>query len=119
MPSEQLHVHTSSKILTEILDVLIDNAREHGQGEVSVAARPVAGYVAVEVGDAGPGFALDVEQAFERRRGRGEGHGIGLALARSLAHAEGGRLDVPDPGPNPVVRLLLPRAADDSTAQAS
>ncbi len=119
LPSEPLHVHSSSRMLTEILDVLIDNAREHGQGEVSVAARPVAGYVAVEVGDAGAGFALDVEEAFERRRGRGEGHGIGLALARSLAHAEGGRLDVPDPGPNPVVRLLLPRAADDSTAQAS
>ncbi|MBA2513309.1 MAG: HAMP domain-containing histidine kinase, partial [Solirubrobacterales bacterium] len=115
VPSEPLIVRASPQVITEILDVLLDNARRHGRGEVVLAARPAAGYVAVEVGDDGPGFSLDVEKAFERRRGGGEGHGIGLALARSLAHAGGGRLDVPNPGPHPVVRLLLPMHADDST----
>jgi signal transduction histidine kinase len=113
VPTEPLHVRASPQVLAEILDVLLDNARGHGQGEVVVTARPAAGYVAVEVSDAGPGFTLDVEDAFARRRGGGSGHGIGLALARSLAHAEGGRLDVPDPGPHPVVRLLLPQSPDE------
>jgi signal transduction histidine kinase len=96
-------------VVAEILDVLVDNARRHGAGEVDVSARPAAGYVAIEVSDAGPGFGLEPEAAFERRHGSGDGHGIGLALARSLAHAEGGRLDVTNPGPGPTVRLLLPR----------
>ena len=114
LPAEPLHVGASAQVITEILDVLLDNARRHGQGEVLVTARAVAGYAAVEVADAGPGFAGKVEESFERRRGGGEGHGIGLALARSLAHAEGGRLDVPNPGSQPVLRLLLPRLDGDA-----
>jgi signal transduction histidine kinase len=98
-------------VVAEILDVLLDNACRHGAGEVSITARAAAGYVAIEVADAGEGFTLDVEHAFERRHGDGGGHGIGLALARSLAHAEGGRLDVTNAGPQPVLRLLLRRCA--------
>jgi signal transduction histidine kinase len=114
VPLQPLRVRASPRVISEILDVLLDNAHRHGQGEVLVTVRPAAGYVAVEVGDDGPGFGRDVESAFERRRGGGGGHGIGLALARSLAHAEGARLDVPNPGPHPVVRLLLPSPPDDA-----
>jgi signal transduction histidine kinase len=93
-----------------MLEVLLDNAHRHGAGEVTVTVRDLERWLAVEVADQGPGFPGDAEQSFERRVGSGAGHGIGLALARSLAHAEGGRLSVTDPGPRPVVTLLLPRA---------
>jgi signal transduction histidine kinase len=104
-----LRARASPLVVAEILDVLIDNARRHGQGEVDVSARPASSFVAIDVSDDGPGFDVRPEVAFERRHGGGDGHGIGLALARSLAHAEGGRLDVTNAGPGATVRLLLPR----------
>jgi signal transduction histidine kinase len=113
VPPPSLAVAAAPGVVAEILDVLVDNALRHGGGEVRVSVRPAAGYAAVDVSDAGPGFGPGHEAAFERRRGGGEGHGIGLALARSLAHAEGGRLDLADPGPHPVLRLLLPRPREN------
>ncbi len=106
-------VWAAPRVVGEILDVLLDNARQHGRGEVTITARDAAGLIAIEITDDGPGFAQDPEYAFERRGTSGDGHGIGLALARSLANAEGGRLDVTDRGPHPVIRLLLPRADAD------
>jgi signal transduction histidine kinase len=110
LPRGTLHARATANVVNEIIDLLVDNARRHGDGEVVLRAGRVGGHVAITVQDSGPGFALDPQNAFERRRGGGDGHGIGLALARSLAHAEGGRVDVPDPGPRPMVRLLLPQA---------
>jgi signal transduction histidine kinase len=95
-------------VVTEILEVLVDNSRRHGSGTVAVTVRDADGSLAVDVGDEGAGFSGDPEEAF--RRGTGDGHGIGLALARSLAEAEGGRLSVGRAGPGPRVTLLLPRA---------
>jgi signal transduction histidine kinase len=69
--------------------------------------RDAAGWLAVEVTDEGPGFAIAPTAAFARRAGTNGGHGIGLALAQSLAHAEGGRLEIVEAGPSPVVRLLV------------
>jgi signal transduction histidine kinase len=104
-----LRALASPLVVAEILDVLVDNARRHGSGEVEVSARPASSHVAIDVRDDGPGFAVRPEVAFERRHAADNGHGIGLALARSLAHAEGGRLDVTNAGPGATVRLLLPR----------
>jgi len=100
----------SREVLGEILDVLVDNAEQHGAGAVDVAVREVDDWLAIDVADEGNGFAGDPEAAFVRRAGSGKGHGIGLALARSLAHAEGGRLTITSAGPGPVLTLLLPRA---------
>ncbi len=83
----------------------MENARAHGAGAVTVAVRAVGDAFALEVSDQGPGFGLDAEAAF--RRGTGAGHGIGLALARSLAHAEGARLQITRPGAGPTVTLLV------------
>jgi signal transduction histidine kinase len=99
----------SPRVATEILDVLLDNARHHGAGAVTVTVRDLEGWLAVDVADEGTGFGGDAEAAFTRRTGTGNGHGIGLSLARSLAHAEGARLAVGQPGPGPVVTLLVPR----------
>lgn len=98
----------SPAVLAEVLDVLIQNACVHGAGIVSVDVRRLGDAFAVNVSDQGHGFGSDAEAAFQR--GRGDGHGIGLALARSLAHAEGARLQITDPGPRPTVSLLLPPA---------
>jgi signal transduction histidine kinase len=95
------------RVVDEILDVLLANAHRHGEGPVTATVRDAADWLAVEVTDEGPGFAVPAEEAFARRAGSNGGHGIGLALARSLAHAEGGRVEVVEAGPHPVVRLLI------------
>jgi signal transduction histidine kinase len=95
----------SPAVLSEVIEVLVQNAAVHGAGTVTVVVRRVGDAFTLEVSDQGPGFGPNVEEAFQR--GSGEGHGIGLALARSLAHAEGARLQVTDPGPHPTVSLLV------------
>jgi signal transduction histidine kinase len=93
-----------------VLDVLVANALEHGAGTVTVSARPAGGGVAVDVCDEGDGFEPAVlVGAFRRRNPHARGNGIGLALARDLAESIGARLTVADPGPRPVVTLLLPQ----------
>lgn len=94
-------------VVRQILDVLVDNAARHGAGTVTLEAHAAGGWVTVDVADEGPGFGGDPERTFIRRAPEAEGHGIGLALARALAHAEGGRLTVADPGPHPRIRLVL------------
>jgi signal transduction histidine kinase len=99
----------SPAVVSEILDVLLDNAQRHGRGAVTVAIRDSDGWVAIDVSDHGPGFTEPVEQAFARGASSGTGHGIGLALAQALAHAEAGRLSVTRASP-PIVTLWLRRA---------
>lgn len=96
--------------LRQVLDVLVDNALRHGEGAVVIAVREAGLGVAVDVSDEGAGLGPDPERAFERRSAEARGHGIGLALARSLTEAEGGRLVVTSPGPNPRLSVLLPAA---------
>ena len=95
----------SPAVLSEITEVLMQNAHLHGAGAVSVTVRQVGDALALEIKDQGAGFGPDPDRAFAR--GSGEGHGIGLALARSLAHAEGARLQITHAGPAPTVSLLL------------
>jgi len=88
-------VSGSPEVIEQILDVLIDNARRHGSGAVTIAAAaPSPAWASVTVRDEGNGLVdRELEPLFTRRDGgRQDGHGIGLALARSLATAEGGRL---------------------------
>ncbi len=104
-------------VLTEVIDVLVQNALVHGAGAVDVVVRRVGDAFAVEVKDQGRGFGAYAEHAFDR--GSGEGHGIGLALARSLAHAEGARLQITDPGPRPTVSLLIAPASEPPAQKPS
>jgi signal transduction histidine kinase len=84
-------VNGSATALSQILDVLIDNAATHGSGVITVVARSAPGGAALEVRDEGSGIPIsEVAKIFERHHGAGTG--IGLALARSLAEADGGRL---------------------------
>jgi two-component system OmpR family sensor kinase len=81
----------------EILANLLDNARRHAIGEVTVERRVVAGpdgdQLEIRVRDDGPGVPDGAEElVFERFAtldGKG-GSGLGLPIARRLAQAQGG-----------------------------
>jgi signal transduction histidine kinase len=85
-------VVVSTAAVSTVLDVLLDNALQHGAGVVTLSGRPAprTGVVLV-VGDEGQVTAPD-GALFAPRPAGGRRHGIGLALARSLAEAEGLRL---------------------------
>jgi signal transduction histidine kinase len=107
----------SAAALTHMLDVLIDNARRHGAGDVTVGARGHGGAVSIAVTDQGRGVA-DPVAVFERRHSAAGGTGIGLALARRLAEAEGGRLRLQgNGGQGTTFEVTLPAAhtADGTT----
>jgi signal transduction histidine kinase len=105
-------VRASATALTQILDVLLDNAYIHGRGAVTLKVRRAGPGAAIDVSDEGPGIDQDAETIFgrgiSRSNGNGAGNGIGLALARSLAHVQGGQLVLASPGPGPTFSLILP-----------
>ena len=105
----------SPAVLSEIAEVLLQNAHVHGTGAVDVTVRHLTDALTLEISDHGPGFGSNPDRAFAR--GEGEGHGIGLALARSLAHAEGAQLRITNAGPAPTVALLMPPAQSDAPQQ--
>ena len=72
---------------------LLDNARVHGKGAVAVRIERRGGQVAIEVDDAGPGFAADRRadafRAFVPSSAGGLGLGLALVSRIAVAHAGG------------------------------
>jgi signal transduction histidine kinase len=99
-------VRVSREVMDEIADVLIDNALEHGDGEVRVQVSGGGGVMSLTVADDGE-LGRDPASLFVRHDPAATGTGVGLALARSLAEAEGGRLVVSSTAPTRF-RLVLP-----------
>ncbi|WP_370324057.1 sensor histidine kinase [Euzebya sp.] len=100
-------VRARAAAIGQCLQVLLDNALEHGEGTitVSVASVPATtavsrGWVRLCVSDQGPGF----DEASTPGRG--------LRLAKSLIQAEGGRIRVER---DATVCLLLPTAPVEGT----
>jgi signal transduction histidine kinase len=111
VPDTNVTARAADRVVSEILDVLLDNATRHGRGPVCIALRTLdEQWAEISVTDQGPGFAAGDGTVFERRSPSADGHGIGLALARSLAHAEGGRLTITNSGPAPRIALTLRRS---------
>jgi len=103
------HPEVSEVAISQVLDVLIDNAAHHGAGVVTVEATGVVSGVSLSVTDEGAGIE-DPARIFERRGTDARGHGIGLALARSVVEAEGGRLMLERSAPRPQFVIVLPAA---------
>ena len=109
-----------AEALRRSLENLLENARVHGAGEVTVSLTVEAGVAVLAVADEGQGFApADLAQAFERfwrgpdALGR-PGSGLGLAIVRATAERHGGSVTAD----GATVRITIPAAAVPRTAAA-
>ena len=82
--------------LEQALANMVDNALQHGRGDVELSAERANGNVELHVRDRGPGFPpAFLPDAFERfsradEARSGGGTGLGLAIAAAVATAHGG-----------------------------
>lgn len=97
-----------AEALRQIVDVLLDNALTHGDGEASLTVTRADGWCRLIVVDAGAGVPqADWGRVFDRGHTRGQGRGVGLALARDLVRRGGGELRLTGPSR---FEALLPQA---------
>jgi signal transduction histidine kinase len=95
-------VAITAPALRQSLDILIDNALRHGDGQVGVTVEPYGDAIVVEVADQGAGFAPDAVP------------GTGLNLATGIVQRAGGSLLIRRRAPGARVALLL-RASPTAT----
>ena len=93
----ELAVQGVSKLLRRALRNLLENARRHAAGDITVSLRRTGDWAVIKVCDHGPGVPPDLrERIFEpfyRLPGASErdgGVGLGLALVKSIAVRHGG-----------------------------
>lgn len=101
---DQVSVHGDLRLITRVLDNLVDNAvaETPAGGAVQVRASAGSDGVVLEVQDACGGIAEeDIVRVFDAgfrgdasRRADGRGFGLGLTIARGLATTSGAQLDV-------------------------
>jgi signal transduction histidine kinase len=88
-------VALAAEALRQVVDVLLDNALEHGDGEASIVVTTGPAWSRLTVQDGGAGVADgDRELVFLRGHSAAGGSGVGLALARDLVRRGGGELTV-------------------------
>jgi two-component system OmpR family sensor kinase len=95
-PPDGLTVDGDPVRLEQALTNLVENAIQHGGGDVTLRASRAGGEVEIHVEDRGPGFPPEyIDRAFERfsradhARG-GDGTGLGLAIVEAIAQAHRG-----------------------------
>lgn len=92
-----LRVGCTPSVATEILQTLLENAREHApHSPIEVRAARDGDWVVVRVDDRGPGIPADLHSRIFQRGvrgpGPGAGRGLGLYVASRRAEEAGGRL---------------------------
>ena len=88
--AEPVTVAGDREALGRALLNLVENARRHGRGAVTITVRADGNRALVSVEDDGEGVhLLDRERVFERFYG--DGSGLGLAIVRATAERHGGR----------------------------
>jgi len=114
-----VHALASRGTVGQVLDVLLDNALQHGAGPVNVSVTHDARYASITVDDQGAGIPEDsAERIFERGATRTGGTGIGLQLARALARSDGGSLRLTRTSP-PRFELRLRRGGLEPSGLAA
>jgi heavy metal sensor kinase len=95
-PANGLVVDADPVRLEQALTNLIENAIEHGAGEITLSTAKSGRELEIHVSDRGPGFPPEfLDRAFERftradpARG-GDGTGLGLAIVEAIAKAHRG-----------------------------
>lgn len=112
-PSRMLALGDSDQV-TEALNVLLDNAADHGSGSVRIevrAAGPGDSSVEIAVTDDGPGVAPELRRRIFARgvsRPGSAGQGIGLHTARDLMERQGGYLELAETGERTTFVLGIP-----------
>ena len=116
-PPSSLPVQGVTKLLRRIMRNLLENARRHAAGEITVKLTEAAGSAEIRVCDQGPGVPPELQERifepFYRLPGATErdgGVGLGLALVKSITNRHGGSVHCenrPDGGVCFVVRLPL------------
>ena len=116
-PAPPLVVLGVTKLLRRAVRNLLENARRHGAGNVTVTLFPTGPQAEIRVCDRGPGVPPALQsrifEPFYRLPGATErdgGVGLGLALVKSIAIRHGGRVaceNRPDGGACFVIRLPL------------
>jgi signal transduction histidine kinase len=112
--AESVTVAGDRAALERALANLVENARRHGRGAVTITVKADGDRAFVSVEDEGEGVhLLDRERVFERFYG--DGSGLGLAIVRATAERHGGRAYVE--GPRFTIELV--RKASESNRHAA
>ncbi len=124
--ASELMVHGVTKLLRRALRNLLENARRHAAGDISVSVQQSAGLATIRVRDHGPGVPPELrERIFEpfyRLPGATErdgGVGLGLSLVKSIAIRHGGSVFCENsPGGGACFVIQLPIALQKVTNSA-
>jgi signal transduction histidine kinase len=107
----ELRVRATPGAIGQAVDVLLENALQHGGGEARLEALARDGTVVLTVSDDGPGVPAHArEEIFERHVSLTGGTGLGLAVARALVESDGGTLSLAG---NQPARFEIALRADD------
>lgn len=112
-PLEHARVLGDPLMLAEAVKNLIENACQHGGGDIELRVEAHGGGYVLTVSDRGPGIdSADREKVFDRfvRGADGTaGAGLGLAIVRRAVEGHGGKVDLQDrPGGGLSVVVTLP-----------
>lgn len=117
-PSGQ-RVAADPDVVTEVVNILLDNAAKHGSSNAEVEVEVVGDAIEISVSDSGPGVAPEMRSRIFEWGGRGQrsnGKGIGLHIARQLAQEQGGYLVLRDDPRQRTTFVVGLRAARDGVA---